>query len=253
MSKTIKLSLSKALIIESVKNDTFRKGEHDKTSNPALFTAAYHEQAGDEAYHTRTLERAFYSSLEELKTLFSDYVFDDGSTTGSNVVSSYEEDEIEIIELNVGDRFSGGFAEPLARMAATYIENSMLVLWWTPISREQATFYTQLVERNTLAIKRCFNKKAPTVPKVPFPNKITLTGNAIHMVMGEEATVTYTIPEGTIDDVEAIPTDTKIISTSRDREGFIVKALNVGVCTLKILSKHDEDVVSELTVTVVEE
>lgn len=253
MSKTIKLSLNKALILESVKNDTFRKGEHDKTSNPALATASYHEQAGDETYHERSLERALYSSLEELKTLFSDYVIEDGGTTGTNAVSSSVSGDIITIELSVHDRFNSGFLSSLARMAATYIENSILFIWWTPINREQASFYSQLIERNIASIRRCFNKKAPAVPEVPFPTEIELEGSLIRMVVGEEATVTYTIPEGTIDDVEAVPIDKAIISASRSTEGFVVKAKRVGVATLKILSKHDENVCSEITVTVVEE
>ena len=94
MNNTITLTLLKPLIIESVKNETFQKGRYDKAVDQKAINVAYVEQAGNEDYHERILQRSLYTSLEELKTHLSDYLSTDGGATGDNITSSESGDQM---------------------------------------------------------------------------------------------------------------------------------------------------------------
>ena len=151
MSHQISITLVKSLIIESVKNETFQKGQFDRAVDPKAVTAAYHEQAGDEQYHLRILDRALYTNLSELKTILSEYVSPYGGMTADNIYSR-ENDDFIVISLSVSERFNNGMMEPLAKLCSKYVEESMLMDWWKPINDKQASLYAQFVERDLAAI-----------------------------------------------------------------------------------------------------
>ena len=50
MDQTIQLTIIKSLVMESVKNGTYKRGQFDKAIDEKAIAAAYHEQAGDEEY-----------------------------------------------------------------------------------------------------------------------------------------------------------------------------------------------------------
>jgi hypothetical protein len=245
MDNTITLTLIKPLILESVKNETFQRGKFDKAVDPKAITAAYVEQAGNEDYHERILERTFYTSLEELKTHLSDYLSSNGSTTGDNIASSISGDNVTIT-LVVGNRFNHGYTDTLAKLSAKYIEEAMLMDWWRPINEKQSTLYANFVERDLAAIKRCFNKTAPVAPSYKYPTSLDVAGSAIDIGIGEEHTVTYAISDGAIDDIEIIIDDAAICEAGRTHEGFTVIGKQLGHTYAQLYSRHN----SELTQTV---
>ena len=178
MNKTITLTLVKSVILANVKNETFLRGQVIKAADQKLITEAYHEQAGDEAYQEAILNRGLYTNLEELKTYFSDYLTSTGQSTGDNIYSGEEGDNI-IISLVVSDRFNTGYTSSLARLSSKYIEEAMLMDWWKPINEKQSALYAQFVERDLSAIKRCFNKTAPVAPSYKYPTTLEVNGSAI--------------------------------------------------------------------------
>ena len=249
MEKTITLTLVKPLILEAVKNETLLKGNFDKAVDPKAVTAAYIEQAGDESYHERLLLRALSTNLEELKTHFSDYLSASGAYTGDNI-SSEEDGDLITINLVVGDRFNPGLTGSLAKLSSKYIEESMLMDWWKPINEKQSALYANFVERDLKAIKKCFNKTAPKKPVVPYTNTIDITGSAVEIDTGEEYTISYTLSEGAIDDIEIRVEDRSICEVGRTDDGFTVKGLRYGHTSAELYSRHNPEVVTPIDIYV---
>ena len=238
MEQTIVLTLIKSKIIESVKNETFFRGQVDKSIDSKATTMAYHEQAGDQLYQERMLDRALYTNLEELKTHLSDYLSSGGQSSADNIMS--EDDGLNIvITLVVGSRFNKGYTNSLAKLSSKYIEESMLMDWWKPINEKQSLFYAQFVERDLAAIKRCFNKTAPQAPDVPYTTILNVTGSALDIGIGEEHTVTYSISDGAIDDIEVRIEDTTLIGAGRTSEGFTIIGKRLGHTYIQLYSRHN--------------
>lgn len=253
MTKTITLSLAKSLILESVKNETFFRGNVDKATDVKATTMAYHEQAGNEAYHERMLERALQTNLANLLTYFSEYISDNGQTTGDNIIDLSEANDVITITLSVGDRFNSGYTTPLARLSSKFIEESMLTDWWKPINEKQSALYAQFVERDLAAIKRCFNKTAPKAPSYAYPTEIQTEGTTIELTVGEEVTVTYEINADAIDDVEARVGDMSLVEVGRSEQGFTLLGKHRGHTLLEMYSRHNPEVAKVLHVYVREE
>ncbi len=245
MNNTIQLTLSKSLIIGSVKNETFLRGQVVKAADQKLITEAYHEQAGDEAYQEAILSRGLYTNLEELKTHFSDYLAATGQSSADNIYSEESGDNI-VISLAVSDRFNTGYTNSLAKLSSKYIEEAILMDWWKPINEKQSALYAQFVERDLAAIKRCFNKTAPVAPSYKYPTSLSVNGSAIDIGIGEEHTVTYSISDGAIDDIEINIEDTTICQAGRTAEGFTVIGKQLGHTWIQLYSRHN----TELTQTV---
>jgi hypothetical protein len=252
MDNTITLTLLKPLIIESVKNETFQKGKFDKAVDQKAISMAYVEQAGNESYHERILERTLYTSLEELKTHLSDYLSSDGGTTADNITSSEEGDQI-IITLVVGDRFNHGYTDSLAKLSSKYVEECMLMDWWRPINEKQSLLYANFVERDLAAIKRCFNKTAPVAPTYQYPTSLEVEASSIDIGVGEEATVTYIISGGAIDDIEIRIEDRQICGAGRSREGFTIVGRQLGHTYVQLYSRHDESITETIHVYVTDQ
>ena len=174
MSKTIKIQIIHSLAVNSAKNETFQKGIVDKAVDPKLITAAYHSQAGNEAYHEAMLQRSMLTQIEKLKTYFSDYLTGDGNIAEDATISSTEENGVSEIVLNVSDRFNNGYVKTLARLSQKYVEDRMIHLWWLPVSKEFAAIYATAAEDDLEGIKGCFHKTAPSAPVYQFPTAIIL-------------------------------------------------------------------------------
>lgn len=239
MNQIIRLTLDKSLIFNSVKNETFLRGQVVKAADQKLVTEAYHEQAGDEAYQEAILNRGFYTNLEELKTHFSDYLSSTGQSTADNIYSSIDGDSV-IIQLEVGERFNHGYTPSLAKLSSKYIEEAMLMDWWKPINEKQAALYQQFLERDLQAIKRCFNKTAPVAPSYKYTSSLNISGSVIELAVGEEHTVTYAISDGAIDDIEIRIEDTSLCTAGRNAEGFTINALRLGHTYATIYSRHND-------------
>ena len=238
--------------MESVKNETFQKGNFDKAADAKALTAAYVEQAGNENYHERILQRTLYTSLEELKTHLSDYLSSKGSSSGDNINSTEVDDNI-IITLVVGNRFNHGYTDSLAKLCAKYIEEAMLMDWWRPINEKQSALYSNFVDRDLAAIKRCFNKTAPEAPSYKYPTSLNVVGTAIDIGVGEEYTVTYSISDGAVDDIEVYVDDTKLIDAGRTEEGFTIIGKQLGHTVINLYSRHNSDLSRPINVYITDQ
>ena len=245
MEHTISLQFVKSAILDNVKSETFLRGQVEKAANEKAITEAYHEQAGDETYQNRLLNRGLYTNLGELKTHLSDYLTSSGQTSADNITET-ENDGIITITLLVSDRFNTGYTDTLAKLCSKYIEEAMLMDWWKPINEERSALYAQFVERDLAAIKRCFNKTAPVAPSYKYPTSLNVNGSAIDIGIGEEHTVTYSISDGAIDDIEIRIEDTTICQAGRTAEGFTVIGKQLGHTWIQLYSRHN----TELTQTV---
>lgn len=252
MNNIIHLTLSKSLIINSVKNETFLRGQIEKAADQKLITQAYHEQAGDEAYQEAILSRGLYTNLEELKTHFSDYLTATGQSSADNIYSNEEGDNI-VISLEVSDRFNTGYTNSLAKLSSKYIEEAMLMDWWKPINEKQSALYAQFIERDLAAIKRCFNKTAPVAPTYKYPTSLTVPGTAIDIGIGEEHTVTYSISDGAIDDIEIRIEDEHLISAGRTSEGFTIIGRQLGHTYIQLYSRHNSELAAIVHVYVTDQ
>ena len=242
MSQTITLTIVKAVVFDSVKSETYIRGQVEKAADPKALIAAYHEQAGDEAYQERLLSRGLYTAIEDLKTQIADYLSTDGETAGDNFFNSNASGENIVISLVVSDRFNKAFTQSLARLTSKYIEESMLMDWWKPINEKQSMLYAQFVERDLIAIRRCFNKTAPSAPKNPYTTKIETTGTAIEVGIGQAETITYILSDGAVDDVECRTEDTSVVSVRRCKKGFLVEGVSYGHTYINMYSRHNTDI-----------
>lgn len=240
MNNSIVLTLHKPQIIESVKNETFIRGSFDKAADQKATSLAYVEQAGDENYQNRLLLRSLSTSLEELKTNLSDYISANGSSSGDNIFLD-EDDYMISITLVVGERFNHAYTESLARLSAKYIEETMLMDWWKPINEKQSSLYSKFVERDLAAIKRCFNKTAPTAPSYKYTTSLKVTGTSISIGLGGKHTVTYEISDGATDDIDVKVENPVLIGTSRGEDGFEITGLQKGETYIQLYSRHNPD------------
>ena len=241
MDKTITLTLVKALIIEAVKNETFLTGQVEKAAEEKLIAHAYHEQAGDETYQERLLERALYTNLGDLLSHLSDYISPDSSATGDNNYYAESGGSI-VLYIVVSQRFNNAYTDSLAKLCSKYIEESMLMDWWKPVNEKQSALYAQFVERDLQAIKRCFNKTAPTAPTVPYTQSLSVTGSTVELEVGELHNITYTLSDNAIDDIEIRIEDSHIVNAGRDEHGFLLVGKAIGHTYVELYSKHNESV-----------
>jgi hypothetical protein len=136
--------------------------------------------------------------------------------------------------------------DALAKLASEYIINASLMDWYKPFNEKQSALYASFLERNITAVRRCFNKTAPIVPTYKYPTSLTVPGSAVDLGIGEEHTVTYSISDGAIDDIEIRIEDTTICQAGRTAEGFTVIGKQLGHTWIQLYSRHN----TELTQTV---
>lgn len=241
MNQTITLTLVKSLIMNSVKNETFFRGQVEKAADEKTIVQAYHEQAGDETYQERLLERALQTNAADLLTHLSDYLSTSGQSSGDNIIDMDDVNDNLIIQLTVSDRFNKGYTNPLAKLCSKYVEEAMLMDWWKPVNEKQSAVYAQFVEKDLQAIKRCFNKTAPSAPSVPYTTEIRTTGSAVCIGVGEEATVTYELSDGAVDDIEIRIEDSTLIGAGRSEQGFTIVGKLRGHTYIEMYSRHNPD------------
>lgn len=275
MSKVVKITLIRSLAVNSAKNETFLKGMLDKAVSDKAVTVAYHEQAGDEEYHERMLARAFYTSVEKLKTWFADYLTGSGSVADNPLVDN-EETETKEILLTVSDRFNDGYVKTLARLSQKYVEDRMVHLWWSPIDEKKSAFYAQQAEDGLEGIRRCFSKTAPQAPTYDFPTAIilhypipttaqpeaatqasshtSLIQSPLILGIGHDTEISYTLTgEGgrrPIDDI-LVRCDNACCNAYLDERGrWCVGGTKTGIAIVTLFSRHNDQVNASFAVRV---
>lgn len=257
----ITLSLIPSLIIEAVKGETYLKGRVDRASDDKAIALAYSEQAGDDVYHERKLQRTLVDSTEQLKTWMSDFMDQSGFCVADNSVSSSLDMENDTlgITLAVSDRFNTSFTESLAKLSARYITNSMIADWYSPINPNLAQVYEAKMVNDKVDIQRCFNKRPPLMPNIVYTSQIKVLQDSteiteLSMVVGGTATLNYTIDSYVIDDVVIAIKNSRVASVElTGKREITVTALYEGETTLVFYSKHDDSVKNTITITVTEE
>ena len=174
MSKTIKIQIIHSLAIKSAKDETYQKGVVEKAVDQKFITAAFHEQAGNEAYHEAMLKRSMLTQIEQLKVQFHDYLTGDGNIAEDATIDSTEANGITEILLKVSDRFNNGYTKSLARLSQKFVEDRMIHLWWLPVSKDFAAIYAGAADDDLAGIMKCFQKTAPSAPSYIFPTAIVL-------------------------------------------------------------------------------
>ena len=284
MNKVIKIQIIHALAMKSAKDETFQKGVVDKAVDPKLITAAFHEQAGNEAYHEAMLGRYLFSQIELLKTYFSDYLTGGGNIAEDATISDTEEDGVSEILLSVSDRFNDGYVKTLARLSQKFVEDRMTYLWWHSVSKEFAAIYFTAAEEDKAGIMACFNKTAPTAPTYAFPTAIEirypiipernhvpgyltpdnrdvlqpemLFANPLVIGRGNESEISYTLTgedgRKPIDDI-IVRADNAACCQPFIGDGgrWAIRACSPGYTVVTLLSRHDDQVFASFAVRVV--
>ena len=249
----IKLHIVTSLIIEAVKAETFIRGAVIKASDDKANAMVYQSQAGDELVHERKLKRNLYSAAEELKTYLSDYLEILGPASADNNIESevnWETESLDI-ELIVSRRFNKSYTNSLARLCSRFIEDSMIIMWFKTVDPNQAQVYVTSLETTKTAIQRCFNKLPPNLPPVPYTYELDINATSCTMEPNHRFKVHYTIGDDSIDDIQAESSDNKIASVERTGSKiFSIYSHLAGTATVKVFSKHREEIYKEVTVTV---
>lgn len=160
MSKTIKLSLKKSLIMEAVKADTYQSGQVDKAADPVKNASlAYNEQAGDEKYQERKLIRFLRSGLAKFAAAMNEFV---DSESGSISYTLADDSDDITMNIVVSDRYNNGLAQPLSSFAEEFVTYTMDHMWWQAIKPALAKDYFAYAENTLTYIRLCLAKTAPS-------------------------------------------------------------------------------------------
>ncbi|UKK52160.1 hypothetical protein L6472_06150 [Prevotella sp. E13-17] len=283
--KNIKFTIIKELVINTVKNMTFKNGQVAKGADTANTVSAYHQQAGDEDYHERLLDRGYYTNLESLKASLSDYMVGDGNLTENPLIDDTEADGVNTIILSVNERFNDGYVKTLARMASRYIEDSMLSDWYGDSDATKANYFTALAAKDLDSIRRTFSKTPPKAPSYLYPTKITLRYPIIPerdghpgmasssdetvigpqqlffnpwcITRGETSEISYTLEgEGgkmPIDDI-LVRCDNTYCSVELDDNGnWLLRGMAAGGTLVTLFSRHNDNVFAKFAVQITED
>lgn len=253
----ITLNLVLSVIVEAVKAETYIKGAIDRAAGGdqhATNGVAYHETAGDESVHERKIIRGIYTSADKLRSYIQDYLDVAGSSTADNnaVVISESADSIKL-KLVVGERFNKANSDALARLSSKYIEDNTLVLWWGAINQQQAQFYSTLLVEDMSAIQRLFIKKAPSAPATTYTTSLTISGSTLEMAVEDDETITYTLSNGAVDDIDIVSSDPFIATGERNEGKLLIIAKHKGYCQMKVFSRHNDTLSKTINVTVKQE
>ena len=284
MSKTIKIQIIHSLAINSAKNETYQKGVVDKAVDPKLITAAYHSQAGNEAYHEAMLMRSMLTQIEVLKTKFVDYLSGDGNIAEDATIDSSEENGVSEIILQVSDRFNNGYTKTLARLSQKFVEDRMIHLWWLPVSKDFASIYATAAEEDLIGIKDCFHKTAPGKPVYHFPVRIDIkypiiperdnipgyiTPDNVDLIepemlfanpwiisKGQKSEISYTLSGednvNPIDDILVRADNSCCKPIINYAGGWLIEGMELGYSVITLFSRHNDKVFAKFAVRVVE-
>ena len=127
---------------------------------------------------------------------------------------------------------------------------------------KQAEPYVSFLSIDETEIRRCFVLCRPTVPTVPYTKSLTAKvdgsdtdGGVTIAVENDEVTLSYSIDDGAIDDIEARSSDPCILEVHRTQEPhtFWLRPLNTGVAYVTLFSRHSDNLKTEIEVTIAKE
>lgn len=176
MSKTITLNLSKALIFEAVKAESFNTGQTDKAADPVRnAVAAFYEQAGGEHHDERMLLRHLKSAIGKFEAQMAEFLESQEGSVSDTLSST--EDAFEII-LIVSDRFNNGLATPLSSLCEDFLVCHMLASWWNLFKPEYAKNYYLNAQDALNHVRLCFSKTSPNAAEGDYTDVTgTVTDN----------------------------------------------------------------------------
>ena len=260
----IKFQIIKSVVIEAVKSTTYLKAKIDSSTDERNIKAGFQEAAGDDEVHERTLTHDFQTALEMTKTILAEYIVPTAQTVGDNIIYYNDKDD-DIVEfvLNASRRCNGTLTDTLARLVAKYVEDDMIYQWWLKTTNlKQAEPYQATLALDEQSIRRCFVLSGPAVPTVPYTQHLTAKvdgseedGAVTIRIDDMEVTLSYSIDEGTIDDIEAKSSDPSILEVHRSKEphAFWLKPINTGVAIITLFSRHSDKLEVEVEATVAKE
>lgn len=159
MSKTITLNLSKALIFEAVKAESFDTGQTDKAADPARnAAAASYEQAGGEPHNERILLRHLKSAIGKFEAQMGEFLEPQTGSVSDTLSSTQDTFTIRLV---VSDRFNNGLATPLSSLCEDFLVCHMLASWWNVFKPEYAKNYYLNAQDALNHARLCFSKTSP--------------------------------------------------------------------------------------------
>ena len=165
----IKFDITKSLVVESVKTETYLKGSIDDAANQGAAKLRYNETAGDIEAHERKLSKDFTHGVERLKSVFVDFFIPDHSSIGdSSISTSTSGDKVSFL-MELPRRFNGALTDALANYASQYVEEFMLYQWWQSTSNQkQAEPYAASMTDLENRIRKCFVISTPKVSSAKY-------------------------------------------------------------------------------------
>ncbi len=165
----IKFSITKSLVVESVKTETYLKGSIDDAANQGAAKLRYNETAGDIEAHERKLAKDFMHGVERLKSVFVDFFIPDQSFIGDTSISTSLSGDTLSFVIELPRRFNGALTDALANYASQYVEEFMLYQWWLSISNtKQAEPYASSMQDLENRIRKCFVISTPKVSTAKY-------------------------------------------------------------------------------------
>lgn len=260
----IKFQIIKSVVIEAVKSTTYLKAKVDSAADENAVKVGFNEAAGDDEVHENLLTHDFQTALEMVKTLLAEYLVPTAQSVGDNIIYYNDKDD-DIVEfvLNASRRCNGTLTDTLARLVAKYVEDYMIFQWWTKTTNlKQAEIYQASLAVDEKSIRRCFVLSGPTLPTIPYTQHLTAKvdgseadGAVTIALENKEETLSYSIDNGAIDDIEARSDDPSVLEIHRSPEPytFSLDPVNTGVAIVTLFSRHSDDLKVEVEVTVAKE
>lgn len=260
----IKFQIIKSVVIEAVKSTTYLKAKVDSAADENAVKVGFNEAAGDDEVHENLLTHDFQTALEMVKTLLAEYLVPTAQSVGDNIIYYNDKDD-DIVEfvLNASRRCNGTLTDTLARLVAKYVEDYMIFQWWTKTTNlKQAEIYQASLAVDEKSIRRCFVLSGPTLPTIPYTQHLTAKvdgseedGAVTIALENKEETLSYSIDNGAIDDIEARSDDPSVLEIHRSPEPytFSLNPVNTGVAIITLFSRHSDKLKIEVEVTVAKE
>lgn len=260
----IKFQIIKSVVIEAVKSTTYLKAKVDSAADENAVKVGFNEAAGDDEVHENLLTHDFQTALEMVKTLLAEYLVPTAQSVGDNIIYYNDKDD-DIVEfvLNASRRCNGTLTDTLARLVAKYVEDYMIFQWWTKTTNlKQAEIYQASLAVDEKSIRRCFVLSGPTLPTIPYTQHLTAKidgseedGAVTIALENKEETLSYSIDNGAIDDIEARSDDPSVLEIHRSPEPytFSLNPVNTGVAIITLFSRHSDDLKVEVEVIVAKE
>lgn len=260
----IKFQIIKSVVIEAVKSTTYLKAKVDSAADENAVKVGFNEVAGDDEVHENLLTHDFQTALEMVKTLLAEYLVPTAQSVGDNIIYYNDKDDaiVEFV-LNASRRCNGTLTDTLARLVAKYVEDYMIFQWWTKTTNlKQAEIYQASLAVDEKSIRRCFVLSGPTLPTIPYTQHLTAKvdgseedGAVTIALENKEETLSYSIDNGAIDDIEARSDDPSVLEIHRSPEPytFSLNPVNTGVAIVTLFSRHSDDLKVEVEVTVAKE